>query len=118
MSEPGKLRQGCEGADTRGHSTDRHGVRGIHKEACYHQTGDRNRPKTECMAHHPDPLLPAVPEGSGDNGRAPPIEDPGGFRSHEGQLLATGMGVRAPINLLKDAQKRRGRTRRRGGRGE
>ena len=118
MLEPGKLRQRCQGADTRSYSTDRHGIRGIHKEACYHQTGNRNRSKTERMAYYLDPLLPSVLKGSRDHGRTPSVKDSGGFRSHEGQLLATGMGVRTSTNILKDAQKRRGRARRRRGRGE
>ena len=106
MLKPGKLRQGCEGADTRSHSTDRHGIGGIHKEACYHQTGYRNRSKTECMAYDIDPLLASILEGSRDNGRTPSIKDPGGFRSHESQLLTTGMGIRTSGNILEDAQKR------------
>ena len=106
MLKPGKLRQGCESADTRSYSTDRHGIRGIHQEARNHQTGYRNRSKTECMACYLDPLLPSVLEGSRDNGSAPSIKDSGGFRSHESQLLTAGMGVRTSIDLLEDAQKR------------
>ena len=106
MLKPGKLRQGCESADTRSYSIDRHGIRCIHEETFYYQTGHRNWSKTECMAYYLDPLLPSILEGSRDNRRTPSIKDPGGFRSHESKLLTTGMGVRTSVNILEDAQKR------------